>query len=64
MVERCVIPPYGLQGGEPGKTFTMMLERSSGETTRLAGKTHVRLEEGDRVIMETSGGGGFGAPPG
>jgi N-methylhydantoinase B len=64
MVERCVIPPYGLQGGEPGETFTMMLERSSGETTQLAGKTHVRLAEGDRVIMETSGGGGFGAPPG
>ena len=62
MVERCVIPPYGLRGGEPGKPFRVTLERSSGEVTRLAGKGHVRLEEGDRIIMETSGGGGFGTP--
>jgi len=62
MVERCVVPPYGLCGGAPGAPFRITLERASGEASRLPGKTHVRLEEGDRIIMETSGGGGFGAP--
>ncbi len=62
MVDRCVVPPYGLLGGEPGAPFRITLERASGETVRLSGKTHVRLVENDRVIMETSGGGGFGPP--
>ena len=61
MVDRCTIPPFGLQGGACGEGFRITLQRASGETQRLAGKTHVRLEQGDRVIMETSGGGGFGA---
>ncbi len=62
MVERCVIPPYGLRGGESGKTFNITLERGSGETVNITGKTHVRLRRGDRIIMKTSGGGGYGAP--
>lgn len=62
MVERCVVPPYGLCGGASGAPFRITLEHRSGETVRLAGKTHVRLEDGDRIIMETGGGGGFGAP--
>ncbi len=61
MVERCVIPPFGLQGGKPGKTFDITLRRANGETSPLPGKTHVRLFEGDRIIMKTSGGGGYGA---
>jgi N-methylhydantoinase B len=64
MVERCVVPPYGLQGGESGAPFRITLERASGESVRLPGKTHLRLGMGDRVIMETSGGGGYGAPAG
>ncbi len=64
MVERCSIPPFGLQGGACGEGFRITLQRASGETQRLAGKTHVRLEQGDRVIMETSGGGGYGAAAG
>jgi N-methylhydantoinase B len=62
MVERCIIPPYGLQGGEAGKTFNITLKRATGETMNIAGKTHIRLQQGDRIIMKTSGGGGYGAP--
>ena len=62
MVERCVVPPYGLQGGEPGATFRITLERASGESVALAGKTHVRLVRDDQVVIETSGGGGYGTP--
>lgn len=62
MVERCVIPPYGLQGGEPGKPFEITVERANGERRQISGKTHVTLFEGDCVIMKSSGGGGYGAP--
>lgn len=62
MVERCVVPPYGLQGGEPGKPFEIAIERANGELQPISGKTHVALFEGDCVIMKSSGGGGYGAP--
>jgi N-methylhydantoinase B len=62
MVERCVIPPYGLQGGEPGKTFNITLRRANGIEENVPGKTHIRLTQGDRIIMKTSGGGGYGTP--
>lgn len=62
MVERCVVPPYGLQGGEPGKPFEIVLERANGECERLPGKTHVTLFKNDCVIMKSSGGGGYGVP--
>ena len=54
---------YGLAGGAAGAPFRITLERASGESMPLSGKTHVRLGQGDRVIMETSGGGGFGPAP-
>ena len=60
MVERCRIPPFGLCGGAPGETFRLTLQRACGQTLPLAGKTSVRLSQGDRVIMESSGGGGYG----
>ncbi|MCP4047461.1 MAG: hydantoinase B/oxoprolinase family protein, partial [Gammaproteobacteria bacterium] len=43
-------------------TFNITLQKASGETTNIAGKTHLRLQMGDRIIMKTSGGGGYGKP--
>jgi N-methylhydantoinase B len=63
MVERHLVPPFGLQGGQPGKTFCIRLRRAAGETTEVGGKTHVRLDKDDCVIIETSGGGGYGVAP-
>jgi len=60
MVERMVVPPYGLEGGEPGQPFEIMLERAGGRREPVHGKTHIRLFAGDLVIMRTSGGGGYG----
>ena len=63
MFERRIIPPYGLQGGEDGALFRVYLITTDGQCTGLPGKTNVRLGNGDRVILESSGGGGYGAPP-
>jgi N-methylhydantoinase B len=61
MFERRVVPPYGLQGGADGAPFRVTLHR--GETHReLNGKANLSLRKGDRVVMETSGGGGYGTP--
>ncbi|MCC6170891.1 MAG: hydantoinase B/oxoprolinase family protein, partial [Gammaproteobacteria bacterium] len=62
MVERYVVPPYGLQGGEPGKTFEIVIRRADGTMQPISGKTHVTLYQDDCVIMKSSGGGGYGAP--
>ena len=60
MIDRAVVPPYGLQGGEPGATYAVTLERADGMVERMGGKDEARLKKGDRVKIETSGGGGYG----
>ncbi len=60
MFERAVVPPYGLQGGEPGALFRVTVIPVNGESYRLPGKANVELSKGDRVIVESCGGGGYG----
>jgi len=51
--------PYGLAGGEDGKPGTAAII-SNGRTRRIGSKGSWELEAGDRVRIETPGGGGFG----
>jgi N-methylhydantoinase B len=60
MFERRVVSPYGLQGGAPGLPFRVTLHRD-GTSRELLGKENLALAVGDRVVIETSGGGGYGA---
>jgi N-methylhydantoinase B len=60
MFERRIIPPYGIAGGEPGAPFRVTLERADGSHKKLTGKTNVTLQRGDRVTLESCGGGGWG----
>lgn len=62
MFERRIIPPYGLQGGEDGAPFRVDVIGADGTQRELPGKTNVRLGRGDTVVMESSGGGGYGKP--
>ncbi len=62
MFERRVVPPYGLQGGAPGAPFRVSVEHADGRRTELPGKANVRLERDDLVVVESCGGGGYGAP--
>jgi len=53
--------PYGLQGGAPGAPGRNLLV--SGQTrTELPGKFSRRLSRGERLRIETPGGGGGGEP--
>jgi N-methylhydantoinase B len=57
--ERRKIPPYGLDGGEPGKTGENLLIRD-GEEFPLPGKGSMDLHPGDILSIRTPGGGGYG----
>jgi 5-oxoprolinase (ATP-hydrolysing) len=54
------VPPYGLQGGEAGKTGHNLLQRAAGEIVNLGSSAEVKIHSGDVIILETPGGGGFG----
>ena len=62
MFERRVIPPYGLEGGEPGKPFRVTVRSGADEPYELPGKANIRLTTGDQVTVESCGGGGYGVP--
>jgi N-methylhydantoinase B len=57
--ERRRVPPYGLAGGGPGARGRDWLVHG-GRRRRLPGKTTLRVRPGDRICVETPGGGGFG----
>jgi N-methylhydantoinase B len=63
LADRRKFRPYGLQGGEDGAPGRGVLaHRESGKETELPGKTSLRLSQGDRLRIETPGGGGWGRP--
>ncbi len=59
MTERRDHAPWGLEGGEDAEPGQNTLVRD-GQRTRLANKCTVEVEPGDRIIIETPGGGGYG----
>jgi 5-oxoprolinase (ATP-hydrolysing) len=60
--ERRARAPFGLAGGAPGARGRNALERRDGRVEELPGRAEVDVEPGDCLVVETPGGGGFGAP--
>ena len=58
--ERRVHQPYGLNGGGPGKSGLNLFIRKDGSKLHLGGKNEIIAEAGDRIRIETPGGGGYG----
>ena len=58
--ERRRFPPYGLQDGEPGGLGQNILVRADGRQEALPSKTSVTVGPGERLIIRTPGGGGWG----
>ena len=54
--------PYGVEGGEPGQPGRQRLVRAAGEVEELASIDGREVGPGDRLILETPGGGGWGRP--
>jgi 5-oxoprolinase (ATP-hydrolysing) len=54
------IPPFGLQGGQPGQVGRNWVERSNGAIVPLGSQAEVQMQIGDLLGIETPGGGGYG----
>jgi N-methylhydantoinase B len=59
--DRFKFAPWGLFGGGKAKNSRFTIERD-GESISLPSKGNVVLKKGDRLIIETAGGGGYGDP--
>ena len=62
MIERRVVPPWGVAGGADGLPFRITLNPGA-HARDVKGKETLTLRQGDVVLIETSGGGGYGPPP-
>ncbi|GAA0485733.1 hydantoinase B/oxoprolinase family protein [Parasphingorhabdus litoris] len=61
--DRWFVPPWGVNGGEPGKRARKILEKEDGSSTIIGNKVEeVTVEEGDQLHFITWGGGGWGSP--
>lgn len=59
--DRMLLPPPGIDGGQPGRAGYWRVERRDGGVDELAPRqSHVRLRAGDVFAFATSGGGGLG----
>jgi N-methylhydantoinase B len=54
--------PYGLAGGSDGAPGRTLILRRDGRIEELPGKAGARLRAGERVRIESPGGGGYGRP--
>jgi 5-oxoprolinase (ATP-hydrolysing) len=65
--ERRVVPPYGMAGGEAGQRGVNLWIRKDPlngtvRTISVGGKASMAMGAGDRIVINTPGGGGYGVP--
>lgn len=59
--ERRVIGPHGIKGGQDGsRGENLWVRHSTGALINVGGKNTIYAQPGDRFIIKTPGGGGFG----
>jgi len=56
------VPPFGLDGGEPGAVGRNTVTRRDGTVEQLGSTAIAQMQPGDRFAIETPGGGGYGTP--
>lgn len=54
--------PYGMAGGQNGKSADHTLIRAGGKVEKCPGVCSTHVKKGDRLLIETPGGGGYGEP--
>lgn len=59
--DRWFVPPWGVNGGEPGKRARKILEKANGTSQIIGNKVEdVHVDVGDQLHFITWGGGGWG----
>ncbi|MGE0770557.1 MAG: hydantoinase B/oxoprolinase family protein [Cyclobacteriaceae bacterium] len=54
--------PFGLKGGEAGACGQQFIVSASGKRISIKGQDIRNLRAGDRIVIKTPGGGGYGKP--
>ena len=60
--ERHVHPARGFRGGRPGQRARSFITRADGRRESIPSKILTRVQAGDRLLVESPGGGGYGDP--
>jgi N-methylhydantoinase B len=60
--ERCRLAPWGVEAGKPGGRGAYYRIDVRGHATRLPSKCTVPVKQGERIVLRTPGGGGYGRP--
>jgi N-methylhydantoinase B len=62
MMERTKCPPWGIEGGQDGATGRVEVHREHQTAPEILLKGSAKLQAGDRILLFSAGGGGFGDP--
>jgi 5-oxoprolinase (ATP-hydrolysing) len=60
LANRRRVPPKGLNGGADAQSGRNWVERSDGACEMLSATAYAEMRPGDRFVIETPGGGGYG----
>ncbi len=60
---RRLVPPYGCDGGSPGRAGRNAILRGDGTVEELGPVAAAAMAPGDVFVIETPGGGGYGVAP-
>jgi 5-oxoprolinase (ATP-hydrolysing) len=61
VASRREVAPFGLEGGTAGAPGRQWVERADATREDLAGTGSAEMQPGDLFVIETPGGGGYGA---
>ena len=56
------VAPFGIDDGEPGELGKNYINRRDGTVVDLGSTERIEVQAGDVLVIETPGGGGYGAP--
>jgi 5-oxoprolinase (ATP-hydrolysing) len=60
LANRRRVPPKGIKGGADAQAGRNWVERTDGSVEMLSATAYAEMQPGDRFVIETPGGGGFG----
>ncbi|HEX5257654.1 MAG TPA: hydantoinase B/oxoprolinase family protein [Sphingomicrobium sp.] len=60
LANRRRVPPRGIEGGSDAQAGRNWVERTDGSVEMLSATASAEVQPGDRFVIETPGGGGFG----
>jgi 5-oxoprolinase (ATP-hydrolysing) len=58
-----VSSPFGMMGGEDGMKGEQFIIHSNKQKEKVKGVDGIQVQSGDRLIIQTPGGGGWGRKP-